>query len=168
MSVLDIFGKTKFTLCEISEFINAKNMLHSFATVTSKENATFVIPENNFFFGFQNYVCNGYDDIIRQASEWAIKVVRTEDWDPSIYGEEGRTTEEHYREIDSQLILVKDNKFAGVITYMCDSDFYKIVYALIEDYKDEPLFCWQDSGFGSSGHDMMYTEKYFLIRKPLQ
>ena len=168
MSVLNMFGETRFTLYEISKFIRAKNVLYSLATVTSRDDDCLAIPENNFFFSFQNYFGDSYDNIIRQASEWVLKVVRTEDWDPSIYGNQGRITKEYYKEIDPQLILVKDNKFAGVISYIQDFDFYKVVYKLIEDYNNEPMFCWSNSGFGSSDHDMMYTEKYYLTKQDYQ
>ncbi len=168
MAVKDIFGNTRFTLYEISEFIDSKKSAFSFATVTTKEHAAFSIPENNFFFSFENYFGEGYNEIISQAADWVVKVVRTEDWDPSIYENKGRTTEEYYKKIDSEFILVKDNKFAGIISYKSDFESYKILYALVEDYDNEPLFAWSIDGYGSSDHDMMYTEKYYLTKKDCQ
>ena len=91
MGKKNIFGKTKFTLYEISKFIDAKKMAFSFATITTKENATFTIDEENFSFYFKSYSEGDYDKIIREASEWMIKIVRAEDWDHLIY-EIKRTT----------------------------------------------------------------------------
>ncbi len=161
----DFLGNTRFTRYEIDEFVQRRFRVNSFATVTTKESATFSIEEKDFFFCFKDYQGDVYCNIINQASEWIMKVVRTEDWDPSIYGSNSKKTEEKYMEIDPRFILVKEDKFAGVITYNSCFDLYEVCYCLAEDYKDEPIFCWALSGFGSSDHDMMYTEKYYLMKK---
>ncbi len=160
----DFLGNTKFTPGEIFDFIIASQTPFSFATITSKEYATYSIPEKNFFFRFNKYYGDDYNNILHQASEWVMKVVRTEKWDPSIY-DETEKTDIFFLEINPKRILVKDNSFAGLISYKNSLPFYEIHYGLIEDYKNEPVFCWCHDGFGSSDHDMMYTDKYYLMRK---
>ena len=166
---VDPFGKTVFTGRDIfDKFIPKRNAPFSFATITDKADDVFAIPEKNFFFRFETYDETAYRRILDQASEWQLKFIRTEEWDPSMYPNRPKTVTESLHEISPKLILVKNNAFAGVIRYLDAPSTYDIVYGLIENYADEPLLCWSYSGSGSSDWDMIYYENHYLIKKSLE
>ena len=154
-----------FNISDISKFITARNIPYSFATICSKDFSDFCLnEEQGLFLRIQNYDENIYNKIVDQTKNWEIKIVRSEDWDPSIY-DIGRTVKEETQKINPKIILVKDEMFIGVIDCADSGEHYSLSYVLIEDYDREPLLFGSTSGFGSSDHDMMYTINFYLQKK---
>lgn len=154
-----------FNISDISKFIAARNVLYSLTTICSKELADFCLDkEHDLCIRIQHYDEKEYNEIVSQSKNWEIKVIRTEDWDPSIYNI-GKTVKEGIIDIDPKIILVKNGAFAGVIDYTDCGEHYKISYVLLDDYAEEPILLKTTSGFGSSDHDMMYTVNFYLQKK---
>lgn len=149
----------------ISNFIAARNIPYSFVTICSKELADFYLDEeHDLCIRIQHYDENTYNEIISQSKNWEIKIIRTEDWDPSIYNI-GKTIKEGIIDIDTKIILVKNGNFAGIIDYADCGEHYELSYVLLGDYVGEPILLKTTSGFGSSDHDMMYTVNFYLQKK---
>lgn len=154
----------KLKAADLNDFIQSRDKVNSFATICGKENAHFCFAENNFYFGFKSYEDEYYNDILNQAKNWEIKIIRTEDWDPSIY-DIGRIVKEGIQDINPKNILVENGIFVGVIDYADHGEHYELSYALLKDYTGEPILFRTTSGFGSSDHDMMYTVNFYLQKK---
>lgn len=154
----------KLNTKDIVDFINAKNLPNTFATICSEKEASFSFEQDSLFFRFRTYDACIYDEIINQTKDWAIKVVRTEEWDPSIYAT-GKTVEEDVQGINPKTVLVKDNVFVGLIDFVNRGEYCEVSCVLLAEYFDEPLLYKTASGFGSSDHDMMYTIDYYLEKK---
>ena len=157
----------RFKIKDIFEFIVSKKYPCVFMTICSKEDASFTLDDGKpVYIKANTYEEDVINQIIEQSKEWSVKVVRTEDWDPSMYST-GKVVKETYQDINPATILVKESSFAGLIDYTTDGEDYIVSCALIEEYESEPmLFCYK-SGFGSSDRDMMYNINYYLTKKNL-
>lgn len=139
---------------------------NTFITICSEKDAEFKFNDETMLcLTLQKYDEESRKTIIEQANRWTIKIVRTEDWDPSFGYNQGKVVKEKWMDILPQMILVKDGSFAGVITYSHQNDSFVISCELVEHYSSEPLLFSNTFGFGSSDHDMFYTEDFYLLPK---
>lgn len=122
----------------------------------------FALTKIIFIFSFKSYEDKYYDDIINQSKNWEIKVIRTEDQDPSNIG---TTVKEEFQDINPKIILVKNGMFAGLIDYVNCGEYCEVSYVLLEEYNEELILFKTTTGFGSSDYDMMYTVNFYLQKK---
>ncbi len=152
---------------EVLAFLAHSEKENAFATVCTKQEAEFSTNDDSpVFFKYTTYSDDTVKQIMDQASEWQVKCRITEDWDPSFGHTQDNTSDGFYKIIEPKQILVENGNFAGVIACSRDlGDRYGLFSALTANYKSEPLlFCVWDT-YGSSDHDMMRQEHYYLVEK---
>ena len=89
---------------------------YTFITVCPEKDAEFKFNnENTLCLKMQKYDEETRKAIITQANMWTIKIVRTEEWDPSFGYNQGKSVKDGWKDIPLHMIIVKDGSFAGVI-----------------------------------------------------
>lgn len=155
----------KLDTAGVYRFVTSKTLINTLATICMENDTALTVAVNDhIFIAHKLYAHDEYDRILSEAAEWEIKLVHTEDWEPSMYSC-GKIVEESIQEIQPQTILVKDGKFYGLVTYVNGGEEYILSLVTIDEFDGEPVLFSTSSGFGSSDHDMMYTNNYYLKRK---
>lgn len=156
----------KLDTSRMYNFLITRDLKNSLATICMENEAEVSFDEHeNLYVRHKVYSNEEYEKILSEAQEWEIKLIRTEEWDPSFGHTEGKVITESIQPIESQKILVKDGKFTGLISYANCGEKFVLSLALVSEYNDEPIMFCSSSGFGSSDRDMMYTNNYYLKRK---
>ena len=122
-------------------------------------------PGTKAFFRFQQYDDAQKASFLEQASSWRVMVHYVEERLPpwGCSGETERIEQTHYSELEPEMILVEDGKFAGAITYSGYlTGSYKIFHAPISDYRGQPLFLAEHDSAFLSGPEYYTTKKYLV------
>ena len=149
---------------EIYDFIECRKKYKCIATICEEKDAEFTADgETSLYFRFCMYSNDDIERIMSQAEQWRIKCENVKDYDPSFGYTQGRVKSESIKKIDRSIVLVKDGNFAGVVD--CSKDLgerYGLFYALTSKYVGTPLHFGVWQGYGSSDHDMMYENNFYL------
>lgn len=159
-------NQCKLDFASIYDFICEKNRRNSLATICAEDKiGNSICVDETLYIRQKEYSDEAYAKIISQSKDWEIKVVRTEDWGPSFGYTKGKVVTEVVQAIAPREVLVREDNFAGVLAYAHEAEKYLFSFALTDEFSNEPILFCSDSGFGSSDHDMMYTNNYYLQKK---
>ena len=162
------------SLQEVSSYYDSckfKDNEYGLVTICDKDDATFRADGTDGFIYlcFKTYDGDTFRRIREQANEWELEKIYIEKWDPYFgYSEDRNKKEVSVLEIDSEMILVKDKQFYGVMGVAYDYPDTKLLYALKESFITDPVFFLRHFKYGSSDCDMYRETTFFLQKKDVQ